>query len=75
MFTTEPIKKLQIQHGHDGSHVILRFSQPIDNLSFTPEQAEAFIAAMRNSVVMLEAHKASPPAPAQAAPNQEAANG
>jgi hypothetical protein len=60
---------MQIKHGHDGRNVVVIFSQPVPNMAFTPEQAQAFIDSMKHSMEALAAHKANP------APAQEAANG
>ncbi len=48
---------IRTDHGHTDTHVVLRFSRPIDNLTFTPEQARAFIANVEKSLVLLAEHQ------------------
>ena len=59
----EPARQMKIDHGHDGTHVVLIFSIPTKNLILTPEQADDLITKMQNSKAALAKHQ------------QEAANG
>lgn len=49
---------MQIQHGHTDEQVLVQFSRPCDHILLTPEQADAFCAAVQNSKAMLAAHRA-----------------
>lgn len=46
-----------IQHGHNGSQIVVLFSQSLNNLALTVEQAQAFMAAMQNSIEKLAEHQ------------------
>lgn len=45
---------LQIQHGHTDNQVFIGFTRVVDHILLTPAQAEAFIAAVQNSLKQLE---------------------
>lgn len=48
---------LQITHGHTDTHVLVQFPRLVPNILLTPEQAEAFIAAVRGSMAKLAEHQ------------------
>lgn len=48
---------LNIQHGHNGSQVVVLFSQRVDNVALTVQQAKEFMAAMQNSLEKLAEHQ------------------
>lgn len=50
---------LNIHHGHTDTHVLVKFTRATDHLLLTPNQAEDFIRAMRESMAKLAAHQGS----------------
>lgn len=50
-------RPVNMDHGHNGTQVIVRFSRPIPNLALTLEQTEAFIAALQGSKERLIEHQ------------------
>lgn len=49
---------MQIHHGHTDTHVLVQFSTLVQNLILTPEQADAFIAAVQESKKKLAEYRA-----------------
>lgn len=49
---------LQIQHGHNGTQVLVQFTRMTDHLLLSPKQAEDFVAAMCISIEKLKEHLA-----------------
>jgi len=49
---------MQIQHGHNGEQVYVGFGRMTDHVFLTPAQAEAFVAAVQNSLAKLREHQA-----------------
>ena len=48
---------VNIQHGHDGEQIVMIFSQSVLNLKLSPEQAVAFIEAIKGSMEKLARHQ------------------
>lgn len=56
--TANPItKQLKIDHGHDGTNVVIIFSHPIPNMVLSVEQADDLIAKLQNSKAELAKHR------------------
>ena len=43
------IQQLEIRHGHTNTHVLVEFSRLVNYVTFTEEEVDAFIAAMKDS--------------------------
>ncbi|HVA19805.1 MAG TPA: hypothetical protein VMU55_06510 [Solirubrobacteraceae bacterium] len=51
----EPTRgELKLHHGYDHHGVFIQMSMKVDNLTFTPEQARAFIEAFEKTVRLYE---------------------
>lgn len=49
---------MQIRHGHTDTHIFVQFSRITQDLALTPEQADAFCAAVQESKKRLAEHRA-----------------
>lgn len=49
---------IQIHYGHDGTHVLMQFSQPVQMNRMTLEQAEAMRGALGTVIQALRAYQA-----------------
>lgn len=50
---------MHIQHGHTDTQILVKFTRVTDHLLLTPQQAEDFIKAVRDSMQKLADHQAS----------------
>lgn len=50
--------RLTTDYGHNGVQVMIRFSQPVQNLFMFPDEAEKMIGYIRGSIQRLAEHKA-----------------
>ena len=48
---------ISITYGHDDTHIIIQFSQMIQNNRMTEKQAKDMIAALKNSIQRLTEHQ------------------
>ena len=48
---------IRISYGHDGTHVVMQFSQPVQNNRMTVEQTRAMITALEGILQHLAAHQ------------------
>jgi pyruvate/2-oxoacid:ferredoxin oxidoreductase beta subunit len=48
---------IKIQYGHDGTKVVMIFSQSINTNRMTEKEAEDMIAALQNALEKLREHK------------------
>lgn len=62
----QPHVQLKTNHGHTDTHVVIQFSQPINNIMLTPEQADEFAKQVLHSKQLLAEHQEK---------KREAANG
>ncbi len=56
-FETPKSVDIKITYGHDDTHVIVQFSQMIQNNRLTPKQTREMIEALQNAMKKLAAHK------------------
>lgn len=59
----QPIKPVQFAHGHSADAVVIvvrRQDQEEEQFTFSPEQAEAFIAGMQQSIAGLKELQSRP---------------
>lgn len=49
--------EISITYGHDDTHVIMQFSQMIQNNRMTEKQAREMLAALKDALGKLSAHK------------------
>lgn len=54
---TKPDRQMQINHGHNGTHIVVQLPQKVNNMVFTPEQAQAFIHGLQSSKAALEKYR------------------
>ena len=48
---------MTVRHGHTDTHIVMVFSQRVTQLTFTPDQAVALVAAVYEQLANLAAHQ------------------
>lgn len=54
--------QVRITYGHNDTHVLIRYSMPVDINVMTIEQAEAMRTEIGNAIAALKVHQAKKPA-------------
>ena len=54
--------QVKVSYGHNDTHVLVRYSRPVELSLMTIEQAEAMLAELANAIAALKAHQAKAPA-------------
>lgn len=54
--------QIKVSYGHSETHVLVRYSRPVEISILTIEQAEAMRVELANAIGALKAHQAKPKA-------------